>query len=340
MPQFKQVEKLRQGSFKVNNGYFSKSAQADGEYKEHFYPFCLPRECADENLFHEIRQPVMDYFARNAIKWHDGQDGKPSNHLCDSQVSCANFLFPFHNKPVALAALLCPIFPDLQEMLPIEDGQYVAFEWIGEKNYLGEKVSRNGKRTRGANFTSPDAVVMFRRIDGQRQIVLIEWKYTESYSPTPLRYAASGTDRTKIYEHLYIADDCLLSKELIPGFDSLFYEPFYQFMRQQFLAHEMAKAHELGAAIVSLLHISPAHNKDFMKVTSPDLQPIAASATQVWQRLVKTSDRFRAEYTENIFGRFSIAEYPELIEWWQYVSTRYSWIRDRECQAEKKYYQR
>jgi hypothetical protein len=42
---------------------------------------------------------------------------------------------------------------------------------------------------------------------------------------------------------------------LIPHFDSLFFEPFYQFMRQQFLAHEMEKAHELGADEVNLLHI-------------------------------------------------------------------------------------
>lgn len=32
----------------------------------------------------------------------------------------------------------------LKEMLPIEDGKYVSFEWIGEKNYLGEKIPQNG----------------------------------------------------------------------------------------------------------------------------------------------------------------------------------------------------
>ena len=113
---------------------------------------------------------------------------------------------------------------------------------------------------------------MFKNIDGQKHIVLIEWKYTESDYPTRLKYAASGTDRTKIYEHLYIAEDCPISKDLLPNFDCLFFEPFYQFMRQQFLAHEMEKAHELGAEKVSLLHISPAHNKDFMRVTSPHLK--------------------------------------------------------------------
>jgi len=326
MGKFLQDEKREQADFKAKSPYFSEPARVEGIYKSHPYSFCLPREYADENLFPEIRQSIMAYFARNEIKWHDGQDGKPSNHLCDSQVSCANFLFPFFDKPKALAVLLRPIYPDIHEMLPIEDGQYIAFEWIGQKNYLCEKMSQNGKRTRGANYTSADAAVMFKCMNGQKQIALIEWKYTESYHPTWLKYAASGTDRTKIYEHLYLADDCPISKELLPNFDCLFYEPFYQFMRQQFLAHEMEKAHELEADKVSLLHISPAHNKDFMRVTSPDLQAVDISATKVWHKLVKNSDRFIGEYTENIFGNFQIERFPELNAWWRFTVMRYNWV--------------
>lgn len=59
-------------------------------------------------------------------------------------------------------------------MLPVENRQYVAFEWIGQENYLGERISRNGRRTRGANFTSADAAVLFERSDKKRQMVLIE----------------------------------------------------------------------------------------------------------------------------------------------------------------------
>jgi hypothetical protein len=140
------------------------------------------------------------------------------------------------------------------------------------------------------------------------------------------RYSASGTDRTKIYDHLYLAEDCPISKELLPDFDSLFYEPFYQFMRQQFLAHEMEKAHELGADEVSLLHISPAHNTDFMRITSLDLQAIDISATRVWGKLVKNPGRFVGEYTENIFGNFQVEKSPELKEWWRYISERYGWV--------------
>jgi hypothetical protein len=219
MGEFLESEKLHQAEFKASSPYFSNAARADGVYKGKPRPFCLPIEYAAENLFLEIRQAVLAYFASQGIKWHDGQNGQPSNHLCDSQVCCVNFLFAFSDKPDALASVLRPVFPDIRTMLPVENGQYVAFEWIGEENYLGEKISRNGKRTRGANFTSADAIVMFERIDGKRQIALIEWKYTESYGGASLKIARSGTDRTNIYRPLFRRDDCPINKELLPNFE-------------------------------------------------------------------------------------------------------------------------
>ena len=129
-------------------------------------------------------------------------------------------------------------------MLPVENGQFVAFEWIGAENYLGEKISSNRKRTRGANFTSADAAVFFERGDGQKQFILIEWKYTESYPSTFLNFAKSGTDRTRIYAHLYDRVECPVDKELLHNFDHLFCEPFCQLMRQLFLAHEIELAYE------------------------------------------------------------------------------------------------
>lgn len=326
MPKFLSEEKPKQATFKANSPYYSEAALPDGVYRKHAYPFCLPREYAQENLFSEIRLPVQEYFQKYEIKWHDGRDGAPSNHLCDSQVSCANFLFPFWDKPRPFAELLSILYPDIKRMLPIENGQYVAFEWIGAENYLGEKISRNGKRTRGANFTSADAAIMFENRDGSKQIVLIEWKYTEAYYSTFLKYAKSGTDRTAIYRHLYESDDSLLDKEIIGGFDNLFYEPFYQFMRQQYLASEMEKAKELGADIVSLLHIAPAHNEDFKRITSPELKSLGQSATDVWMKIVKKPGRFISVSTERLFGSFDVSEYPELKDWQKYIFERYAWV--------------
>jgi hypothetical protein len=328
MGQFLEAEKLRHITFKATSPYFTEAARADGMYKGKPRPFCLPREHAEENLFSEIRTSALTCFDQQEIKWHDGLDGNPSNHLCDSQVCCVNFLFPFVHRPSALAQLLRPIFPSISQMLPLEiPGHFVSFEWIGLKNYLGEKVPRHGKRTRGANFTSADAAVMFDREDGKRQIALIEWKYTESYGGRPLKVAPSGTDRTQIYRPLYERDDCVLDKSLLSDFGDLFYEPFYQLMRQQFLAHEMERAQELGAAVVSVLHISPVHNSDFGNVTSPALRSLGMSVIDVWKRLTRNPDRFASVSTEGLFGQLLINRLPELRAWWQYTNDRYSWLQ-------------
>jgi len=280
----------------------------------------LPKHYESENLYSEIRETALDYFRQNGIRWH------MLNHLCSSQVCCVNFLFPFMDKPEALAALLRPLFPSLKRMLPLETPQqFVAFEWIGNDNYLREKIRRSVKRTRGANFTSADAMVMFEGQDKLRQLVLIEWKYSESYGGFSKKISARGTDRSQIYAHLFEREDCPLKKSAEWQFADLFYEPFYQFMRQQFLAHEMELAKEFRADKVSLLHIAPACNSDFRKVTSPALQPLGASVIDVWKRLVKTPDRFGSISTEKMFGQFPAVQFPELAGWWQYLQQRYSW---------------
>jgi hypothetical protein len=320
-------ERQRLAALKARSSLFSEAARADGVYKGSPRPFCLPLPNAEENLFHEIRASAIDYFRKYSIKWHDGTDDKPSNHLCGSQVCCVNFLFPFSDKPQALVELFRPVFPSIRRVLPMEEpGRFVAFEWIGLDNYLGEKVRRGAKRTRGANFTSADAAVMFEHEDGLRQIALIEWKYTESYSGTPLQVADSGTSRVEIYRPLLEGSDCPLDVSLLGSLDDLFYEPFYQLMRQQLLAHEMERAKELGAKRVSLLHIAPAHNEDLLRVTSPALQTLGPSPTAIWKRLVRPGDRFATVSTEQLFGGLPIKSLPGLAPWWQYVSQRYSWV--------------
>jgi hypothetical protein len=330
MGKWLEIEKQHQTDFKRQSASFSTAARQDGHYKGKPRPFCLSLDCAGENLHTSIRTAAPAYFAENRIGWHDGKAGQPSNHLCDSQVCCVNFLFPFMDKPAALADLMRPVFPELRQMLPLEaDNQFVAFEWIGQENYLGKKIRGKGQRTRGANFTSADAMVMFERNDNQRQIALIEWKYTESYSSTSKHFSKHGTDRSLIYRPLFEREDCPLDKALLPDFSDLFYEPFYQFMRQQFLAHEMERARELEADRVSLLHIAPAHNVDFQKVTSPALRPLGNTVIAVWKRLVKESDRFASVSSESLFGDFATDSYPELAAWQKYIHERYIWLAER-----------
>ena len=336
MGKFLEEEKRHQIRFKGASQYFTKAARPEGPYRGKYRPFCLPVDRADENLFRGIRAGALDYFKRKRIKWHDGRDSNPSNHLCSSQVQCVNFLYPFADKPEALCTLQRPIFPDIESIVPMEgDGQLVSFEWIGLCNYLGEKIRQNSSRTRGANFTSADAAVMFRRQDGTRQIVLIEWKYTESYSRTWLGISKSGTDRREIYRRLYDGPGCPVEKAKSPGFSDLFYEPFYQFLRQQLLAHEMEQARELGCELVTVLHIAPASNRDFHKVTSPGLQQLGDSSIEVWKGLVRPRERFLTVSTEALFGDFPVYIHPELADWLRYISERYPWLQRREAGEEK-----
>ncbi len=330
MGKFLEFEKKRQAELKHTSSLFSNAARADGLFGSHgnAYSHCLPRENSSENLLPEIRNSGIAYFSASEICWHNGVDGNPSNNLCDSQVCCVNFLEPFADKPDALTKLISPIFPMIKKILPMEEpNRFVSYEWIGFENYLKEKVQSGENRIRGALCTSADAAVMFEREDGLIQIVLIEWKYTESYSSTSLKVSKAGTDRTEIYAHLFDRDDFPLDKDVLPSFASLFFDPFCQFFRQQCLAHEMEKARELGADIVSLMHIAPRHNTDFARVTSPDLQHLGDSVTDVWKGIVRQGDRFNSVYTEDLFGGFPISKHPELADWWEHIIHRYEWLQ-------------
>jgi hypothetical protein len=326
MGKFLESEKQQQAAFKRDAPFFSNSARSNGTYgKEEPKPFCLPAAHADENLFAEFRAEAIEWFNEHAIQWHDGRNGKPSNHLCDAQASCVNALFVFADKPAPLAALLRPLFPGLKQMLPVEDGCFVTFGWMGGRNYLGEKIRPDSSRIRGAPFTCADAVVAFEHDDGRRQSVLIGWKYTEAYHGIHLKTRPMGTDRTKIYQPLFNQADGPLDKTLIPSFAALYFEPFYQFMRLQFLAHGMERARELDADIVSLLNIAPARNQDFRKVTSPELKPLGESATGVWERLTRESHRFQSIGTEALFAPLLANPPDELKTWADYMMQRYRW---------------
>ena len=98
-------------------------------------------------------------------------------------------------------------------------------------------------------------------------------------------------------------------------------------MRQQFLAHEMEKAHELGADIVSVLHIAPARNTDFHRITSPELENLGETAIAVWEKLVRPTGRFISVSTERLFRNLSAEQVPEMQTWLEYVSKRYAWVQ-------------
>jgi hypothetical protein len=314
-PSFKRQQRDVQIAFRAGSSEFSEAAKLDGIIGKKAYPFAIPGEHWPENLFHSIRDQTQTYFNRHCISWH-----RMRSHLLSSQICCLNFLMPFATRPKALAQLIAPIFPNVT-MPPVEGERYVAFEWIGSKDYLNESRPTNGGRTRGANCTSTDAAIKFRRTDGAVILALIEWKYTESYGapPDPKR----AEERLRRYRDLAFDPDGPVRRSSEYELEHLFYEPFYQFLRQQMLAFHAAKAHEEGCDRAIVLHIAPKANVAFEKITVPQFSGYGGTAVSHWKSLLVHPDEFISVGTDELFGALDAAPYPDLHEWSAYINSRY-----------------
>ncbi len=338
MASFRNREKQRQVSLKSNTALFSEDAQTDGKFGQKYYPFCLGGSVAGENLYFETREPAIKYFMKRKISWHGGDrrdapHDLPSRHLCCSQSMCVNVLFPLNQDPVVLASLMKKLGYPVHELLTFnpdggafDEPGYVAFEWIGLHNYLGEfsrgVQASDESRTRGAGFTSADFAIRFRRTDGRVQIVLGEWKYTEEYTNKgSTRFSRSRTDRlSRIYEVFLQHPECPIRWSNV-GKESLFFDPFDQMMRLQLLAHAMERERELGAEVVSVLHVAPVANRELMlHIPIPELASLGGDIHKVWAALVGP-ELFKGVHTESIIG--ILTEHAVQREWADYLRLRY-----------------
>jgi hypothetical protein len=254
------------------------------------YDFCLPAEHAVANLLPEVRDAVLTLFTAEQIRWHRGVGNGPGNHLLSSQVQCVNALGGMLFDPARLQRAFGQLL-DIAAVLPIEDDRFVTFEYVDETDVLRE--GRGGRRLRGAQSTSVDAAFRYRTSDGRVELALVEWKYTEEYRRGRPFDPVSDATRRQRYQHLWAAVDGPLRTDVVP-FDDLLVEPFYQLMRQQLLAHEMEKRREKDAAVVRVLHVLPPANLAYQQsLTRPSHRAAGQTVDEVWQRMLKDSDRFR-----------------------------------------------
>jgi len=220
----------------------------------------------------------------------------------------------------------------ITEDKPLNDGIYpfIAFEWIGTRDYLGEAKRKGIRRTRGANFTSADFVFRFRENNGRIHLVLGEWKYTEEYGRSYKGSGRSGEVRKNNYINFFSDPKGVFSrnKNKESLYDSLFYEPFYQLMRLQLLAQEteVYNAKEMDADAVSVLHVCPEVNEEFRKNVAPDYlkgESPGKDVLEVWKELVP-KDKFLSISVEDLLKTIqnTVTEEPE---WLNYIATRYGW---------------
>jgi hypothetical protein len=268
----------------------TEAARADGQYRGGgpMRAVCLPAALAVENLLPEARANALEIYGAIDARWHHGVGTGPSNHLLSSQMQCANALAPMADRAELVVAAFGDVLP-IHDVLDIEAGRYVTFEYIGG-NVINE-AAEDVVRTRGANFTSADAAIRYRTPSGEIEIALIEWKYTEDYRFAPYEAAKQAT-RDSRYRSLWDADHCPVRRDLIP-YEDLFVEPFYQLFRQQLLAAGMQRTCELGASRVRVVHIAPAMNDGYRDSLSRDSHRAAgATVTEAWLAMVRDEGSF------------------------------------------------
>lgn len=269
---------------RVGAPYVGKDGHADGPPLE----FCLPAEFAPLNLLPEVREGALALFGELGIPWHAGIDGGPGNHLLSSQVQCVNALAPMVSDPGRVAAA----FGDtvgVGQVLEIESGRYLTFEYIGPTDFFGEAAG--GERVRGARCTSVDAAFLHRAADGLRELVLVEWKYTESYR---LRDPDPGRDEIRRRRYAAaLADPAGPVRDDLLAFEQLLDEPLYQLMRQQLLADALERARV--ADRVRVVHVLPPANTAYQQcLPRPEQRALGGSVSQVWRRLLRRPERFTA----------------------------------------------
>lgn len=294
-PTFVATERARASAWKQATATLPSGAKEpapfvgkDGSMDGQKYEFCLPSEYATFSLLPEVREYAIALFAELGIPWHSGIGGGPGNHLLSSQVQCVNAMGQMVTDPDRIVRAFSPIL-GTAEVHQIEPGRCLTFEYIGSEDHLREAV--DGTRIRGAHCTSVDAAFVHRTHDGLRELVLVEWKYTERYGPRTV-IPAKDVVRYERYGDLLAAPDGPIVAGLLP-FEELLQEPLYQLVRQQLLAHELEKAGAHGAERVRVVHVMPAGNSAYNASLHGTLARLLGDTVKdVWQQLLRRPDRF------------------------------------------------
>jgi hypothetical protein len=310
-PSFDAEQRLLQGA------WFAENLAPNHGYAGAAYR--IPPASRMLNLAPAIRNAADRLFAAEpTIQWH-----QHANHGLSSQVCCLNFLLPFAEKPELLRRWVEHVTDDqVAEMLPIESDRaaqqwFVTFEWTGDTDYLNES-NDGAPRKRGANATAADAAVLFRDGQNRTQLLLIEWKYTESYGP-PLDPKGNAT-RRKRYQDIFLQPNGPIRADAGVKLDDFFFEPFYQMLRQQMLAwHTQASDPQIDRARV--LHLSPSGNRPLHRVTSRGLRRCGDDAFDVFRSLLVNPEDFVSISIEDAFG--PLAAWPEA-DWYPWLRNRYS----------------
>jgi hypothetical protein len=212
-------------------------------------------------------------------------------------------------------------------MLPVEDKRYIAFEWIGDINYLKEEPMLGENRIRGAGNTSIDAMMMYETQEGKKVMLLVETKYSESYGVFYKRFRSDGTDRFENYEEFFYGLLSPINLEAAPNLTDFLYEPFYQLLRHSLLASQIMQTGKPKVSRVQVVHLTVSENLDLLAVTAPRFRSLGNKSYEVWPKLLKDPSTFTHIQVEDFFGGIVLESRPELEPWALFMKNRYSFLR-------------
>ncbi len=291
------------------------------------YEHILPTRRWTQNLWSGIRTAAVDYFSHEKIKWHDQRD-----NLLSSQILCVNIFFPLRNHPSLLDSLLREFYPSLAEVTDID------FEYIGPKNYFNEPGGR------GYNRTSADVVITWEDTKGKSNLLLIEFKFTESNFGECSKSGNPDRERCN-HGELVISSpqtECYRSEVDRPYWNIIlspqgpfvrgmlsktqycpFRYDFYQLMRNQLLAKCIAWDEDSGFSIVEFAVCYDDRNKSLLNLSHPidgDSNPLTS-----WKSFLKDKNTFK-HFTIQQFLEYidHIDNLPSEVEQWRaYLNKRY-----------------
>ena len=310
-PTFIIVMTYKENQIQIQQVFFNHPNLLGGMFKGKTRPFALQKY--SDNFVNTIScQDVVDYFKNNGISWWGGNN--PTNHILSSQIACINHLFPLRDDPEAVLSIVKKIDSDIDGVEVLNNDkwkpEYISFEVVSDNDHLNETKNP----TRGSQCTSIDAVILATK-KGKRIMLIIEWKYVETYGNTDKSKdtdgKASGTTRLKKYSKLIYNSQQLCLKKLDYSGSVYFHEPFYQLMRQTLWAEEMIKNRQQETIQADdFLHVLvvPKGNdklRGSYKCSNCDLE-------STWRRLVKDQAKFKLFSPDDLFVNLSGSKWNDL----------------------------
>ena len=295
-----------------------------GPGRSGFYPHILPEDSWSLNLWDDISYDVIQWFAQSGINWH-----AQKHNMLSSQVMCVNIFYPLRRRLDLLKPWLTRRF-DVKNVIDLD------FEYIGSDDFFNEGGGRGWKRT------SSDLAITWEDKDKRRNMLLVEFKFTErsfgecrqDKNPERRRCLSSRavvrSPRSQCYRarrgrtywsYILSSESPILTDRLRAMRYCPFRYDFYQLMRNQLLAHAIENDSRPAFNAVDFGVMYHSDNEELLRMDHPfagESHPLRA-----WASMLKNPDTFHS-FTVQDFMQSIDANLPDdLAGWRSYLSERY-----------------